>query len=386
MNILIALTYYRPHYSGLTIYAERLARALVKRGNQVTVLTSRYDPSLKPNEDCDGVRVVRPRVGLHISKGVLMPTMPYWAWKLVKQADIVHLHLPQLDAAVIALIARLQGKPVVLTYHCDLLLPKGVIHRLANRFSNIANHISAALAQSIVTNTQDYALNSAFLKNYLDKLQAIYTPVELESIGEADKKAFIQKAGIQPGDKIIGMAARLASEKGVEYLAQALPRVLEQHPEARVLYVGQYQNVWGESEYAQRLEPVLKKLGNRWKFLGIVSQVELSAFYELCDVITVPSLNSTESFSIVQVESMICGTPVVASDLPGVRQPVKLTGIGEIVPPADPQALAQAIISILDHPEKYRADISSISSLFSSDTIAAQYEALFNEWIVADGK
>ena len=386
MRILIALTYYRPHYSGLTIYAERLARALVERGNQVTVLTSRYDPNLKPNEDCDGVRVIRPRVGLHISKGVLMPSLPYWAWKLVKQADIVHLHLPQLDAAPIALIARLQRKPVILTYHCDLILPLGFIHRLANSVSNIANHISASLAQAVVTNTRDYAQNSVFLQNYPEKLQAIYPPVELEPIREQDKIAFIQKAGIQPGERIIGMAARLASEKGVEYLAQALPLVLQHHPEARVIYVGQYQNVWGESKYAQHLDPILKKLGDRWKFMGIVSPSELSAFFHICDVITVPSLNTTESFSIVQVEAMICGTPVVASDLPGVRQPIKLTGMGEIVPPADSDALAQALNSILDHPDQYSQDSQAIAEQFSPSSIAGQYEDLFNQWMPANGQ
>jgi len=59
MKILTVLTYYRPHTSGLTIYVERLARTLVKRGHQVTVLTSQYEPQLAPEEFIDGVRIVR---------------------------------------------------------------------------------------------------------------------------------------------------------------------------------------------------------------------------------------------------------------------------------------------------------------------------------------
>ena len=94
------------------------------RGHQVTVLTSRYDP-LPAGELRDGVQVIRPRVLMHVSKGVLMPAMFYWAWVNIRRADVVHLHLPQLDAAYIALICRLLNKPVVLTYHCDLLLPRG---------------------------------------------------------------------------------------------------------------------------------------------------------------------------------------------------------------------------------------------------------------------
>ena len=76
MRILTVLTYYRPHYSGLTIYAERLARALAQRGHHVTVLTSRYDTRLPEREVLDGVEIVRLKVGMHISKGVIMPSMP----------------------------------------------------------------------------------------------------------------------------------------------------------------------------------------------------------------------------------------------------------------------------------------------------------------------
>ena len=85
MHILTTLTYYRPHYSGLTIYAERLARALVERGHQVTVLTSRYDRSLPAQEVRDGVQIIRPHVLMNVSKGVLMPTMFYWAWVNIRQ-------------------------------------------------------------------------------------------------------------------------------------------------------------------------------------------------------------------------------------------------------------------------------------------------------------
>src|SRR5437763_951827 len=73
VKILIALTYYRPHISGLTIYVERLAAALAARGHSVTVLTSRYDRSLPAQEMIEGVRVIRAHVALRVSKGVIMP-------------------------------------------------------------------------------------------------------------------------------------------------------------------------------------------------------------------------------------------------------------------------------------------------------------------------
>ncbi|UCF28876.1 MAG: glycosyltransferase family 4 protein [Chloroflexota bacterium] len=381
MKILISLMYYRPHYSGLTIYAERLARALASRGHQVTVLTSRYDDDLPKYEEIDGVHIIRPWVMFHISKGVIMPGMPVWAWKLIRDTDIINSHVPQPDAAVINSLGTLLGKPSVLTYHCDLQLPKGFIHYLANQGSHLANHISARYADAIVTNTLDYAQNSPFLSKYLKKIHPIPPPIELSPIEAEDIAAFREKNGIEPEQRIIGMAARLATEKGVEYLVQAMPAVLEQFPSARVLFAGQYQGVLGEEIYANKLSPLIKDLGEHWKFLGILSPEEWSVFFHEAEVSVLPSINSTESFGMVQVESMFCGTPVVATDLPGVRQPVLMTGMGLSVPPKNHQALSEALIKILSSPNGYGGDRQKVINRFSSDSIAAQYESLFERII-----
>ena len=98
MKILTVLTYYRPHTSGLTIYAERLARAFAKRGHQVTVMTTQFDPSLPREETIDGVKVIRVPVAARVSKGVIAPTFGLVATKLVAQHDVVQMHLPQFDA------------------------------------------------------------------------------------------------------------------------------------------------------------------------------------------------------------------------------------------------------------------------------------------------
>ncbi|MCK4724597.1 MAG: glycosyltransferase, partial [Anaerolineales bacterium] len=90
-------------------------------------------------------------------------------------------------------------------------------------------------------------------------------------------------------------------------------------------------------------------------------------------------INSTEAFGMVQVESMVCGTPVISTDMPGVRQPVKLTGMGLIVPPRNAAALSQALIEILDHPNGFVGDQQSVKNRFSPSAIAKQYESLFNQ-------
>jgi glycosyltransferase involved in cell wall biosynthesis len=98
MRILTVLTYYRPHTSGLTIYAERMVRALAHRGHQVTVFTSQFDKTTARDEARDGVRIVRSPVAFRLSKGVIMPWFGLQVTGLAWRNDVVHLHLPQFDA------------------------------------------------------------------------------------------------------------------------------------------------------------------------------------------------------------------------------------------------------------------------------------------------
>ena len=253
MKILTVLTYYRPHTSGLTIYAERLARAFVKRGHEVTVMTTQFDPSLPREEVMDGVRIIRVPVLFRISKGVIAPTFGWVATKLVAQHDVVQLHLPQFDAPGVAFRARLFGKPAVLTYHCDLDLPPGLFNRLVNFVVQFQNNMAGILSNHIVTYTQDYADHSAYLSRYASKLTPILPPVELPTPAPEAVAAFALEHKTKQKRPVIGMVTRFASEKGVEILLEALPAILEKYPNAQVLYAGQHQNVMGEQPYYDRL-------------------------------------------------------------------------------------------------------------------------------------
>ena len=377
MKILVILTYYRPHISGLTIYVERLAEALVEHGHQVTVLTSRYDRSLPLDEVVNGVRVVRAPVLLRVSKGVIMPTFGWLATRLTREHDVVHLHLPQFDAPGLALRGRLMGKPVVLTYHCDLRLPPGLFNRLVNSVVLSNNWLSGKLATAVVAYTRDYAVHSHFLAPLLSKVEVIPPPVEIPVAPAGAVEAFAQRWHLENSSPIIGMCARLATEKGVEVLLNALPRILEICPAARVLFAGPYQQVLGEEEYARGLQPLFEQYADHWTFLGSLSQAEMAAFYANCDVTVLPSLNSTESFGLVQIESMLFGVPSVASNLPGVRQPVRMTGMGAIAPIGDSNGLAEAILEVLQNKADYIRPAEPIAATFAPAETARRYEALF---------
>jgi glycosyltransferase involved in cell wall biosynthesis len=378
MRILVSLTYFRPHVSGLTIYVERLARAWGRAGHQVTILTSRYRPDLPPEEIRDGVRVLRLPVAVRISKGVLMPTIGLEATRLVLQHDVLSLHLPQFDAAGIAARGRLFGRPTILTHHCDLHLPVGFLNLPAHAAIQWANQVAAVLADAVVSYTRDYAVHSPFLSRYAAKLRVIPPPVDPPEPPRPQDEAFFQALRRGQGP-VIGMAARLATEKGVEYLLEALPRIIERRPDAVVLFAGQHENVLGEGAYARRLRPAIERMAGHWSFLGVLDPHQMSAFYRACDVTVLPSLNSTESFGLVQIESILSGTPVVAADLPGVRQPVLTTGRGRLVPIRDSAALAEGILDVLENNPGADCDVAQLQARHAPEAVAQAYLSLFEE-------
>jgi glycosyltransferase involved in cell wall biosynthesis len=323
--------------------------------------------------------VVRVPVAFRVSKGVIMPTFGFVATRLVRQHDVISLHLPQFDAAGVAARARLMGRPSTLTYHCDLTLPPGLPNRVVNRVVHGMNYLAGLWADRVVAYTKDFAAHSPYLSRFARKVVVIPPPVELPPTTPEQVRSFAQRVGLERDGPVIGMAARLAAEKGVEILLAALPRVMEVYPKARVLFAGQYRDVMGEEAYAQRLAPLFERYGDRWTFLGVLNSREMAAFYPNLDVIVVPSLNSTESFGLVQVEAMLSGTPSVASNLPGVRQPVLQTGMGEVVRVGDPDALAKAVLRVVSEPRRYMRPREEIANRFNTERTAAGYEALFEE-------
>lgn len=378
MKILIVLTYYRPHISGLTIYVERLARALAQRGHRVTVLTSHYQKDLPRRETIDGVTVIRHPVLFRFSKGSVMPGFLSHAWVLMREHDVVSVHLPQVEGGPLAFMGRvLARRPVALTYHCDLQLPTGIFNRVMDRMVFTSNLVAGIFADRVVAYTEDYARNSPLLSQFKNRIVVIYPPVEMPA-PDVNAVETIRQRYSTNGQRIVGFAARFAEEKGVNYLLNSIPFVREKFPAVKYLLAGEYRNVIGENVW-ERLQPQIQQYHEHLEFLGQLPNREMGNFFGACDVLTVPSINSTESFGLVQVEAMLSGCPVVATNLPGVREPVRVTGMGEVVPIKDARALADAIVRVLQHREQYLRPRQEIAAMFAIEKTVAAYERLFEE-------
>ncbi|MFH1177242.1 MAG: glycosyltransferase, partial [Acidobacteriota bacterium] len=116
LRILACLTYYLPHRTGLTLHVQRLTEGLAARGHRVTVLSARFRRELPANEVVNGVHVVRLAAPLRISRGMVMPGDPLAVARLLRDAEIVHVHPPLLEPGLVGALARRAGRPLVITH------------------------------------------------------------------------------------------------------------------------------------------------------------------------------------------------------------------------------------------------------------------------------
>ncbi len=143
MKILLTLTFYHPHWTGLTAYAKRIAEGLVARGHTVTVLTSQHSADLPREELINGVRVLRLPYAAQVSRGVLMPGFPITVARLIAEHDIVQMHTPMLETMLVAGLARALSTPSLITHHGDLVMPAGLFNSVVQK--SMASTMTAGL-------------------------------------------------------------------------------------------------------------------------------------------------------------------------------------------------------------------------------------------------
>jgi glycosyltransferase involved in cell wall biosynthesis len=261
-----------------------------------------------------------------------------------------------------------------MTNHGDLVMPAGVFNRIVQKTVGFLLDRGAASADVITTHSQDYAEHSAFMRPYLNKVAAICPAIESNRPDARAVAAWRRELGLE-NRPIIGFAGRFVEEKGFDYLLKAIPHVLERVPDAVFAYAGEHHVVY-EGFYG-RWQHLMEAHREHIVMLGLITdRQKLADFYAMCDVFALPS--RTDCFPSVQIEAMLCGTPVVASDIPGARQAVLRSGMGRLVEPHDERALANGLIEVLRAPQDYAQPYEVIRQVFDPQRSIAEYERLFD--------
>lgn len=351
---------------------------MARRGDRVKVLCMKYDKKLPSCQIINKVEVCRAQPLFRVSKGFFSIDWMRKSFSFVRKSEAVIVNLPQFEGIIPAFIAKLLGKKLISVYHCEVVLPEGIINSVIQKFLEWSNKLTLFLSETVITYTEDFADNSKQLVNFKRKLVYVYPPIYEPKINKRVQNMIRKKIG---GGKpyVIGVAARLAAEKGIEYLLESIPIC---HAELvstsyskgipkqvrddniKVVVAGSTDPV-GEEKYKNKILSLVQKYKDSIIFLGEIEPENMGSFYSLLDVLVLPSVNSTEAFGMVQIEAMMMGVPVVASDLPGVRVPVWKTKMGKTVSVGQSQKLASAIVEVLQIRHEFIRDRQLIEKEFS---------------------
>lgn len=364
-KILVVLNYYYPYISGVSEYARVIAEQMVKSGNDVTVLTSNHD-NLPERECINGVKVVRAPIIGKISKGTISIKYILWARKMAKNMDWVNLHIPMLEAGIISLL--IPKKKIVSMYHCDINLPSGVINSMIVKIMDLSHKVALSRSEKVVVTSLDYGIHSRIAYKYKSKMVEASAPSKDYSKDGENVKNEIP---------IIGFCGRIVEEKGIDILLYAFRKIKQAGYDYKLKIGGDYENVAGGSIYP-RLKKIIEDNNIEGvEFIGKIPEDEMGAFYKSLDVFVLPSINSLEAYGMVQMEAMLCGTPVIASDLYGVRTIIQKTGMGVVVKKRDVDSLAKAIIEIVENREKYCRSKEEVLNQVGTQKCVETFEKCF---------
>ncbi len=245
------------------------------------------------------------------------------------------------------LAARMAGVPVVLSTVHNSLFDYDV-PRLRRAGYLLAERLTSPLADAVIAVSGSVARDLVGRYRLSEgKVVTIRNGIDAEAF-VAGRHAGDLRAALElaPGDRIIGLTARMTAQKGHRYLLGALPALVERMPRLRCLFVG-------DGPLRAELEHEATRLGvaGVCRFTGARSDV--ADVVSLFDVAVLPSLSEGLPFALL--EAMALGKPVVATDVGGNPEVVADGETGFIVPPRHPEALARAITILLEQPLTARA-------------------------------
>jgi glycosyltransferase involved in cell wall biosynthesis len=382
MRVLFLLTYYHPHWTGLTAYARRIAEGLARRGHDVRVLTTQHDAGLAREEVHRGVRIHRMPVRFHVSRSAIAPGLLPALNRLLDDTDVVSIHIPFPEVLPATALARKKGASVFITHNGDLILPGGILKRPLEYLYYASTGAAGRVANGLVPQTRDYAEQSRLLAPLADKLHYIYAPVDQPPPRAEAVAAWRSELGLD-GKLLVGFAGRFVKEKGFDYLLRAVPGLVERRPDIHFVFAGEHAIPY--EDFFQHHQQSLEEHADRFTMLGlIIDDQRMADFYGLIDIFALPS--RSDCFPSTQIEAVRAGTPLVTADIPGAREIVRVTGMGRIVAARDPEALAEGILGVAENLEAYRALHDKAREIFDPERCFEAYERLFEESLSSEGE
>jgi D-inositol-3-phosphate glycosyltransferase len=386
---------------GMNVYVRELGRALGARGATVDIFTRRQSPDApEVVEYAPGARVVHLDAGphRHVDKYDVLDYLPDFAcgvqrWRALTGAsyDLIHSHY-WLSGRLGTLFSDRWDVPLVSMFHTLAQLKNRVAETAAEREQmirfDIERRTMAGSDRVVAATATDRA---QMLRHYGDLAPISVVPggVDLARFQPSPRAAARAALGVPADDPLLLFVGRIQRLKGVEILlrAFAILKRLEPDRHPRLLIVGGQPGREGgrpthEGREIARLERLTAKLGvaDAVTFVGAVPHERLPTYYSAANVTVMPS--SYESFGLVAVESLACGTPVVATRVGGLASIIRDGETGLLVPWRDPALFAERlrrVITDADLSARLAAQARASVLRFGWDQIADEHLLMFEE-------
>jgi D-inositol-3-phosphate glycosyltransferase len=345
---------------GMNVYVRELGRALGERGVGVDIFTRRQDSAVPDVvEYAPGVRVVHLDAGphRHVDKYDVLDYLSEFAcgvqrWRALTGVsyDLIHSHY-WLSGRLAVLFAEHWGVPMVSMFHTLAKLKNRVAESAAEREQEVRFEIerrTMAASDRVIAATEIDRTQIVRHYGQLAPIGVIPGGVDLELFKPRARREARAALGMAADQKTLLFVGRIQRLKGLEILLRAFAQLSDL--EARVLIVGGQPTTTHETREITRLQHLAQKLGiaERVTFGGAVSHERLPLYYAAADVTVMPS--SYESFGLVAVESLACGTPVVATRVGGLASIVRDGETGFLIPWRDPALFADRLRTLLTTP------------------------------------
>ena len=375
MRILVISHGYPPTLSGVTLVAQKLARAMVRRGHAVTVVAASEDGSAHEEED-DGVRVIRlqSRSNPFWSDGALPVVSQAQLRQIVLETnpDIVHSHETALLSLQLLRLGLDHEVPLVATCH---YLPRFVSQYVGwdGRLDVLAESIVWEYAIRLL-NQFDHAVFPSNTQAAAFGERGLTAPTTVISNGVNENRYRPGRDGVErvqaryelPNGPRVLFVSRLAKDKRIDVLIESM--VPLRKAGAHLVLVGV-----GDDE--SRLREITRDLDleDRVQFLGFVPEQDLPSLYRASDLFAIAS--ECEVQSIPTLQAAATGLPIVAVDAAALPDLVVDGLDGHLVPPGDPGAIAEAVLDILANRDRAAAMSRSSLAISKRHTETATFEA-----------
>lgn len=348
MNILILTNTFTPHVGGVARSVQAFTAEYRQRGHRVLIVAPEF--AEMPQGEVDVLRIPAIQKFNASDFSVALPIHPQLSDTVdAFRPDIVHAQHPFLLGITALRLARHRGLPLVFTHHTlyeqythyvpgDSPALKRFAIELATRYANLCDQVFAP-SESIRELLQQRGVTSP--------IEVVPTGVRLEQFARGDGAGFRRQLGIPEQAWVIGHLGRLAPEKNLEFLAQAVADALRHNRLAHFLVVGT-----GPSEAAIREVFSRSGLDARLHLVGIQEQQALADALHAMDLFAFASTSETQG--MVLTEAMAAGLPVVALDAPGAREVVRDGINGRLLQAATPASFSAALQWLAELPAEQR--------------------------------